>query len=82
MTMLFSNLRKIKEQKFNIIYNSYSLIINLFPMKIKSISLSSLQNMEHYQLVNHVLAICKEAKIEKLDTVLAALQKAFEKNYE
>ena len=48
-------------------------------MKIKSISLSSLQNMEHYQLVNHVLTICKEAKIEKLDTVLAALQKAFEK---
>ena len=79
MTTLFSNLQKIKEQKLNIIYNSYSLIINLFPMKIKSISLSSLQNMEHYQLVNHVLAICKEAKIEKLDTVLAALQKAFEK---
>ena len=48
-------------------------------MKIKNQNTYRLQHMEHYQFVNHVLTICKEAKIEKLDTVLAALQKAFEK---
>ena len=48
-------------------------------MKINPIQKSQLQHMEHYQLVNHILTICKDAKIEKLDTVLAALQKAFEK---
>lgn len=48
-------------------------------MKLKNQNTYRLQHMEHYQLVNHILTICKEAKIEKLDTVLAALQKAFEK---
>ena len=48
-------------------------------MKLKNQNTYRLQHMEHYQFVNHVLTICKEAKIEKLDTVLATLQKAFEK---
>ena len=38
--------------------------------------------MEHYQFVDHLLTICKEAKIEKLDTMIASLQKAFEKEDE
>ena len=51
-------------------------------MNTKFISLLLLQNMEHYQFVNHILTICKEAKIEKLDTMLVPLQKAFEKEDE
>ena len=47
-------------------------------MNIKSISLTSLQNMEHYQFAGHVLAMCKEANIAKLNPVLAPLQKAFD----
>ena len=47
-------------------------------MNIKSISLTSLQNMEHYQFAAHVLAMCREANIAKLTPVLTSLQKAFE----
>ena len=46
-------------------------------MSIKTISLTSLQNMEHYQFAGHVLAMCEEANIEKLNPLIAPLQKAF-----
>lgn len=41
--------------------------------------LSRLQNMEHYQFASHMLAMCREAGIAKLNPVLTPLQKAFEK---
>lgn len=47
-------------------------------MKIKSIALTSLQNMEHFQFAGHVLAICREANIAKITQILFPLQKAFE----
>lgn len=40
--------------------------------------LSRLHNMEHFQFAGHVLAMCQEADIEKLELVLIPLQKAFE----
>lgn len=40
--------------------------------------LSRLHNMEHFQFAGHVLAMCQEADIEKLEPVLIPLQKAFE----
>ena len=45
-------------------------------MEIKEMRLSRLQNMEHFQFAGHVLAMCKEAGIEKLKPVLAPLQTA------
>ena len=33
--------------------------------------------MEHYQFAGHVLAMCEEANIEKLNPLIAPLQKAF-----
>ena len=47
-------------------------------MEIKTINKAPLQNMEHYQFASHVLAMCKEANIGKLNPVLAPLQKAFD----
>ncbi len=36
--------------------------------------LSRLHNMEHFQFAGHVLAMCQEADIEKLEPVLIPLQ--------
>ena len=47
-------------------------------MEIKEMRLSRLHNMEHFQFAGHVLAMCQEADIEKLEPVLIPLQKAFE----
>lgn len=45
-------------------------------MKVKSVPYSSLQNMEHFQFASHVLAMCKEANIEKVNVVLPQLEAA------
>lgn len=45
-------------------------------MKVKFISLTSLQNMEHFQFAGHILAMCRETNIAKLNPVLASLQTA------
>ena len=45
-------------------------------MKIKSVPYSSLQNMEHFQFASHVLAMCKEVNIEKVNIVLPQLEAA------
>ena len=45
-------------------------------MKVKEMRLSRLQNMEHFQFADHVLAMCKEANIEKLNTALPPLSAA------
>lgn len=47
-------------------------------MRIKIAPLSSLQNMEHFQFAQHIVAICKESKIEKLISVLPPLEAALE----
>lgn len=47
-------------------------------MEIKTINKAQLQNMEHFQFAGHVLAMCREAGIAKLNPVLAPLQKAIE----
>ena len=47
-------------------------------MEIKTISRTRLQHMEHFQFIDHVIEICKDANIKKMETVLASLQKAFE----
>ncbi|MBO1363921.1 hypothetical protein JHU38_09085 [Prevotella sp. A2931] len=41
-------------------------------MEPKTIQLSRLQNMEHYQFAGHVLTMCEEANIEKLKPVIEA----------
>ena len=45
-------------------------------MKVKEMRLSRLQNMEHFQFADHVLTMCKEANIEKLNTALPPLSAA------
>ena len=57
---------------------NYYLPNNLKPMEIKLINKSRLQHMEHFQFIDHVIEICKDANIKKMETVLASLQKAFE----
>ena len=46
-------------------------------MELKPIQKSQLHNMEHYQFAGHVLAMCKEAGIAKLNPVLSPLQSAY-----
>lgn len=43
-------------------------------MKIKEFKRSDLQNMEHFQFAGHVLAMCKTAKVKKLNPLLAPLK--------
>uniref|UniRef100_A0AB33JM27 Hemagglutinin n=1 Tax=Prevotella sp. GTC17262 TaxID=3236797 RepID=A0AB33JM27_9BACT len=45
-------------------------------MEIKKIYHHALQHMEHFQFASHVLAMCKEANIEKLNLVLPPLTAA------
>ena len=55
---------------------NYYLPINLKPMEIKNSNRGKLQNMEHFQFAGHVLALCEESKIKKLEPLLAPLKKA------
>lgn len=39
-------------------------------MEVKITNRWSLQNMEHFQFAGHVLALCEESKIKKLEPLL------------
>ena len=45
-------------------------------MNTKTIPLTSLQHMEHFQFASHVIAMCEESAIEKVKAVLAPLKAA------
>lgn len=45
-------------------------------MKMKTIRKDRLQNMEHYQFADHVLTLCKETTLPKLNAVLSQLEDA------
>ncbi|WP_156409609.1 hypothetical protein [Hoylesella enoeca] len=45
-------------------------------MKIKEFKRSDLQSMEHFQFAGHMLAMCKMAKVKKLNPLLTPLEAA------
>ena len=47
-------------------------------MNPKTIALTSLQHMEHFQFASHVAALCDEANIELVNAVLEPLKQAIE----
>ena len=48
-------------------------------MKLKTLALTSLHNLEHSQYAINLHTICTEANIEKINALLPALQKAIDK---
>ena len=48
-------------------------------MKVKTLALTSLHNLEHSQYAINLHTICTEANIEKINALLPALQKAIDK---
>ena len=47
-------------------------------MKVKTLALTSLHNLEHSQYAINLHTICTEANIEKINALLPALQKAID----
>ena len=62
---------KDEKQRFRLLGKSKSIFIHIKNtiMKLKTIALTSLQNMEHYQFASRVLQLCNEAKVGKLTAV-------------
>ena len=48
-------------------------------MKVKTLALTSFQNLEHSQFAINLHAICTEANIEKINTLLPALKTCINK---